>query len=159
MVPHKLAAGQYSGIRASGTGPCRVAGITSLAITLDRNPFADPQPYLDHLILRTYPVSDPQMAIRAVLQGAADLVGGLEPQEVLALQGRTDVNVQDVRTFTNAFVALNPDGPGKPFSSAVKVRLALTQAVDRERLLADVLAGRGDPDPGPVPIRNWAQSQ
>jgi len=159
MAPAQITGSQFSGIRALGTGPFKVAGINSLAITLDRNPFADPQPYLDHLILRTYPVSDPQMAIRAVLQGAADLVGGLEPQEVLALQGRTDVNVQDVRTFTNAFVALNPEGTGKPFFSDVKVRLALTQAVDRERLLADVLAGRGDPDPSPIPIGNWAYSQ
>src|SRR6266851_3668090 len=71
MAPAQITASQFSGIRALGTGPFKVAGINSLAITLDRNPFADPQPYLDHLILRTYPVSDPQMAIRAVLQGAA----------------------------------------------------------------------------------------
>ncbi len=78
MAPAQIVASPYSGIRAIGTGPFKVAGINSLAITLDRNPYADPQPYLDHLILRTYPVSDPQMAIRAVLSGAADLVGGLE---------------------------------------------------------------------------------
>ena len=68
MAPAQITASPFSGIRALGTGPFKVAGINSLAITLDRNPFADPQPYLDHLILRTYPVSDPQMAIRAVLQ-------------------------------------------------------------------------------------------
>src|SRR4029077_11026464 len=159
MAPAQIIASQFSGIRALGTGPFKVAGINSLAITLDRNPFADPQPFLDHLILRTYPVSDPQMAIRAVLQGAADLVGGLEPQEVLALQGRTDVNVQDVRTFTNAFMAFNPEGTGKTFFSDVKVRLALAQAIDRQRLLSDVLAGRGDPDPSLIPIGNGAYSQ
>ena len=158
MAPAQIVASDFSNIKALGTGPFKVAGINSLAITLDRNPFANPQPYLDHLILRTYPVSDPQMAIRAVLQGAADLVGGLEPQEVLALQGRTDVNVQDVRTFTNAFVAFNPEGTGKTFFGDVKVRLALTQAIDRQRLLSDVLAGRGDPDPSPIPIGNWAYS-
>ena len=158
MAPAQMVASPYSGIRAMGTGPFKVAGINSLAITLDRNPYADPQPYLDHLILRTYPVSDPQMAIRAVLQGAADLVGGLEPQEVVALQGRTDVVVQDVKTFTNAFITFNPDGSGKPFFGDIKVRLALTQAVDRQRVLGEVLAGRGDPDPGPIPTGDWAYS-
>lgn len=158
MAPAQIVASQFSGIRAIGTGPFKVAGINSLAITLDRNTFADPQPYLDHLILRTYPVSDPQMAIRAVLQGAADLVGGLEPQEVLALQGRTDVNVLDVKTFANAFVTFNPNGAGKAFFSDGKVRLALTQAIDRQRVLTEVLAGRGDTDPSPIPTGNWAYS-
>ncbi len=158
MAPAQIVASPFSGIRALGTGPFKVAGINSLAITLDRNPYADPQPYLDHLILRTYPVSDPQTAIRAVLQGAADLVGGLEPQEVVALQGRTDVNVQDVRTFTNAFVTLNPDGAGKAFFGDVNVRLAMTEAIDRQRVLTEVLAGRGDPDPSPIPTGDWAYS-
>jgi len=158
MSPPQIAASPFSAIRALGTGPFKVAGINALAITLDRNPYADPQPYLDHLILRTYPVTDPQMAIRAVLQGAADLVGGLEPQEVLALQGRTDVNVQDVKTFTNAFVAFNPNAAGPAFFTDVKVRLALTQAIDRQRVLTEVLAGRGDPDPSPIPAGDWAYS-
>jgi peptide/nickel transport system substrate-binding protein len=158
MAPAQIVASDFSGIRAIGTGPFKVGGINQLAITLDRNPYADPQPYLDHLILRTYPVSDPQMAIRAVLGGAADLVGGLEPPEVLALQGRTDVNIQEVRTFTNAFVTFNPDGVGKQFFSDVKVRVALTQAVDRQRLVNEVLAGRGDTDPTPIPTGDWAYS-
>ncbi len=158
MAPAQIAASPYSGIRAIGTGPFKVAGINTLAITLDRNPYADPQPYLDHLIFRTYPVSDPQMAIRAVLQGAADLVGGIQPQEVLALQGRTDVNVQDVRTFTNEFVTFNADGASKVFFGDIKVRLALTQSIDRQRVLTEVVAGRGDPDPSPIPTGGWAYS-
>lgn len=158
MAPAQIVASPFSGIRAIGTGPFKVAGINSLAITLDRNPYADPQPYLDHLILRTYPVSDPQIAIRAVLQGAADLVGGLEPQEVLALQGRTDVAVQDAKTFNNAFVTFNPEGGGKAFFGDLKVRIALTQAIDRQRVLSEVLAGRGDPDPSPIPPGDWAYS-
>ncbi|HSS94394.1 MAG TPA: ABC transporter substrate-binding protein [Candidatus Dormibacteraeota bacterium] len=158
MAPAQIQASDFSGIRAIGTGPFRVAGINSLAITLDRNPFAVPQPYLDHLILRTYPVSDPQMAIRAVLQGAADMVGGLEPPEVQALLNRTDVNIQDVRTFTNAFVTLNPEGLSSLFFADQKVRLALTQAIDRQRILAEVVSGRGEPDPSPIPTGDWAYS-
>jgi peptide/nickel transport system substrate-binding protein len=156
MAPAQIQQSDFSGIRAMGTGPFRVAGINSLAITLDRNPFADPQPYLDHFIVRTYAAR--QLAIRAVLQGAADLVGGLESQEVVALQARTDVNVQEARTFTTAFLTFNPDGNGKLFFSNPKVRLALTQAVDRQRLVNEILAGRGDPDTTPIPSGDWAYS-
>jgi len=159
MAPAQIVASPFSGIHALGTGPFKVAGINTLAITLDRNTYADPQPFLDHLIFRTYPVSDPQMAIRAVLQGAADLVGGLEPQEVLALQGRTDVNVQNARTFTNTFVSFNAEGVNsKQLFGDDKVRVALTQAIDRQRVLTEVVAGRGDPDPSPIPTGNWAYS-
>jgi peptide/nickel transport system substrate-binding protein len=158
MAPAQIAASPFSGLRAMGTGPFKVGSINQLAITLERNPNASPQPYLDHLILRTYSASDPQLAIRAVLSGAADLVGGLEPQEVDLLQGRTDLAVKDARMFTNSFVSLNPDGDGKQFFSDVNVRLALAQAVDRQRLVNEVLAGRADPDPTPIPTANWAYS-
>ncbi len=158
MAPAQIAASPYSGVRAFGTGPFKVASINQLAITLDRNSFAIPQPYLDHLVLRTYPATDPQAAIRAVLSGAADLVGGLEPQEVDTLQGRTDLTVQEARMFTNSFASFNPDGDGKPFFSDATVRAALVQAIDRQRLVDDVLAGHADPDATPIPTANWAYS-
>jgi peptide/nickel transport system substrate-binding protein len=158
MAPAQIAASPFSGVRAIGTGPFKVAAVSQLAITLDRNPYADPQPYLDHLVLRTYPANDPQAAIRAVGQGVADLVGGLEPQEVGLLAGRADVSVLDSRMFTNSFVSMNPDGDGKQFFSDPKVRLALVQAVDRQRIVTEVLAGRADPDPGPIPVGAWAYS-
>jgi peptide/nickel transport system substrate-binding protein len=158
MAPAQIAASSNSSVRAFGTGPFKVGTINQLAITLDRNPYANPQPYLDHLVLRTYSAQDPQLAIRAVLSGAADLVGGLEPQEVDLLQGRTDLVVRDARMFTNSFVAFNPEGDGKQFFSDVNVRLALVQAIDRTRLVNEVLAGRADPDATPIPTANWAFS-
>ena len=158
MAPSQIMASPYSGLRAFGTGPFRVASINQLAISLDRNPYADPQPYLDHLVLRTYPATDPQSAIRAVLTGAADLVGGIQPQEVDTLEGRTDLVVQESHMFTDSFVAMNSDGAGKPFFSDPKVRLALVQAIDRHKIVADVLAGRADVDPTPIPTANWAYS-
>lgn len=158
MAPAQIAASPYSGVRAFGTGPFKVAAITPLAITLDRNPYANPQPYLDHLVLRTYPAADPQMAIQAVLSGAADLVGGLEPQEVDALQGHADVEIVESRLFTNSFASFNPEGDGKLFFGDATVRQALSEAIDRQRLINDVLAGKGDPDPTPIPTADWAYS-
>ncbi|TMD99824.1 MAG: peptide ABC transporter substrate-binding protein [Chloroflexi bacterium] len=113
LAPAQIAESPYSGVRAVGTGPFKVGSISNLAITLDRNPFAVPQPYLDHLVMRTYPASDPQ---------------------------------------------LNSDGAGKPYFSDPRVRLALVQAIDRQRIISDVLAGRGDVDANPIPTADWAYS-
>jgi peptide/nickel transport system substrate-binding protein len=161
MSPPQIAASPYSGVLAMGTGPFKVSAISPLAISLVRNTFADPQPYLDRLTFRTYssnPATDPQAAIDGVVHGAADLVGGLEPQEVGTLLRRSDMTVQDVRTFTDAFVSMNVQGRGKPFFSDVRVRRALAQAVDRQKIINDVISGRGDPDPGPIPTADWAFS-
>jgi peptide/nickel transport system substrate-binding protein len=159
MAPSQIASSPYSGIRATGTGPFKVGALSSLAITLDRNPYADPQPYLDHLVLRTYPASDPQSAIRAVGQGVADLVGGLEPQEVDALQAiASNVSVVESRMFTTSFASFNPLGDGKQFFADANVRIALGQAVDRQRIITEVLAGKADPDPSPIPVGDWAYS-
>ncbi|HKV86575.1 MAG TPA: peptide ABC transporter substrate-binding protein [Candidatus Dormibacteraeota bacterium] len=158
MAPAQIAASPYSGLHAFGTGPFRVAAVSSLAINLDRNQYAIPQPYLDHLVLRIYPASDPEMAIRAVLNGAADLVGGIEPSEVAVLQRQSAVTIQDARLFTDSFVAMNPEGDGRQFFADQKVRQALVQAVDRRRIVDDVLAGKADPDPGPIPTADWAFS-
>jgi peptide/nickel transport system substrate-binding protein len=156
MAPDQIASSVYSGTRALGTGPFKVAAIDSHAITLDRNPFAAPQPYLDHLVMRTYPANDPQQAILAVRSGAADLVGGLEPEELNTLQNTSSVTVMDQRTYTNAFVTMNAEGDGKAFFGDVKVRQAIVQAIDRQAVISDVLGGRGDVDPTPIPAGDWA---
>src|SRR5258708_3063095 len=78
--------------------------------------------------------------------------GGREAEEGDAVQGiGNNVSVVGSRMFTNSFVSFNPTGDGKLFFSALNVRLALTQAVDRQRIVTEVLAGKGDPDPSPLP--------
>ena len=159
MAPAQISASPFSGVRAFGTGPFKVGAVNQLAITLDRNPHADPQPYIDHLVLRTYPANDPQAAIRAVGQGVADLVGGLEPQEVASLQAiASNVSVVDSRMFTNSFVSFNPNGDGKQFFGDAKVRQALAEAIDRPRIVTEVLSGKADPDSSPIPVGDWAFS-
>ncbi len=158
MSPDQILASPYSGLRAFGTGPFKVGAVNQLSVTLDRNTYAQPQPYLDHFVFRTYPANDPQAAIRAVLSGAADLVGGIQPQEVDTLQQSNNVTMLEARMFTDSFVTFNSDGDGKPFFSDPKVRLALVEAVDRQRIVSDVLAGRADADPNPIPTADWAYS-
>jgi peptide/nickel transport system substrate-binding protein len=156
QAPDEIKNSQYSGIRAIGTGPFRIASMDVRAITLDRNPYASPQPWLDHLVMRTYPANNPQAAILAVRSGVADLVGGLEPEELNTLQNATDTTILDSQTYTNAFVAMNADGAGKAFFADPKVRQALVQAVDRNAVINEVLGGRAEADPTPIPAGEWA---
>src|SRR5206468_10979564 len=79
-------------------------------------------------------------------------------QEVDTLLGRNDLTVQEGRMFTNSFVTFNPEGDGKQFFGDPKVRLALVQAIDRQRIVSDILAGRADADPNPIPTAGWAYS-
>ena len=158
MAPPQMAASVFSNVRAFGTGPFHVAAIDQRAITLDRNPYATPQPFLDHFVFRIYPANGSADAIQAVLQKVADLVGGIQPADAIDLLSRADVDVVTSQTFTSAFVAINSDGDGKPYFSDVKVRQALVQAVDRQKLIRDVLQGRGDTTIGPVPASDWAYS-
>jgi peptide/nickel transport system substrate-binding protein len=60
--------------------------------------------------------------------------------------------------FNVSFVSFNSDGAGKDFFIDPKVRLALVQAIDRQRIVTEVLAGRADPDPSPIPVGAWAWS-
>ncbi len=156
MAPPQISASAYSLARAIGTGPFMVSSIDSRGITLDRNPYATPKPYLDHLTMRTYPANNPQAAILAVRSGAADLVGGLEPEELTALQNASDVTVMEARTYTNAFVSMNADGDGKAYFGDVNVRRAVVQAINRASVISDVLGGRAEIDPTPIPAGDWA---
>ncbi len=156
LSPGQIQSSQYSGIRAIGTGPFKVAAMDPRAITLDRNPYAAPQPYLDHLIMRTYPANNPQAAILAVQSGAADLVGGIDPKELNTLENTANVNILDARTYTNAFVTMNAEGDGKTFFSDVNVRQALVQGIDRGSIINEVLGGHGEVDPTPIPAGGWA---
>ena len=158
MAPPQMAVSVFSSVRAFGTGPFHVAAIDQRAITLDRNPYATPQPYLDHFVFRIYPANGSADAIQALLQKVADLVGGIQPPDAVDLLSRADVDVMASLTFTSAFVAINSDGDGKPYFSDVKVRQALVEAVDRHKLIQDVLQGRADASVGPIPPSSWAYS-
>src|SRR5262249_17480937 len=71
-----------SGPRAIGTAPSKVGSLSGArhVVTLDRNLFANPKPYLDHFVFQTYPT--PADAIAAVSSGQADTVGDLLLQGV-----------------------------------------------------------------------------
>ncbi|HSR23689.1 MAG TPA: ABC transporter substrate-binding protein, partial [Candidatus Eisenbacteria bacterium] len=145
--------------RAVGTGPFRVGSISSdrHTVTLDRNPYAKPQPNLDHFVFRSYPsLAD---AVDAVSRGEADTVGDLLPPGISTLARRQDLNVLQIRTFNFAAVLFNLTPDLWVYFNPPAVRQALNQAVDRQRIVRDVLEGHADAASGPIPPTDWAYSK
>ncbi len=153
-----MASDPHSGPKAIGTGPFRVGSISRdrKLVTLDRNPHATPQPYLDHLKFLSYPsLGD---AVDAASRGEADAVGALQPPQIGALAKRPDLSVLEVKTFSFAAALFNLSPDLSAYFNPPAVRQALNQAIDRRKIIHDVLEGRAEPDVGPIPPTDWAYS-
>ncbi|HEY4025381.1 MAG TPA: peptide ABC transporter substrate-binding protein [Candidatus Dormibacteraeota bacterium] len=148
-----------SGPRALGTGPFKIASISAdrHLVTLERNPYADPRPYLDNFVFRSYP-SLPD-AVDAVSRGEADTVGDLLPQGIDTLARRQDLNLMQIRTFNFAAVLFNLTADLAVYFNPPAVRQALNQAIDRKKIVKTVLQGHADAAGGPIPPSNWAYAK
>jgi peptide/nickel transport system substrate-binding protein len=148
-----------SGARAIGTGPFEVASISAdhHVVTLDRNPHANPRPYLDHFVFHSYPT--PVDAMDAVVRSEADLFGDLQPQGAAALAKQPGLNLMQISTFNFVAVYFNLTPDLSVYFNPPTVRQALTQAIDRKRIVNDVLDGHADPASGPIPPSDWAYSK
>jgi peptide/nickel transport system substrate-binding protein len=148
-----------SGARAIGTGPFVVESISAdrHVVSLGRNPYANPRPYLDHFVFRSYPT--PADATDAVSHGEADTFGDLQTQGAAALAKRPNLNLLQISTFDFFAVLFNLTPDLSVYFNPPAVRQALTQAIDRKRIVDDVLDGHADPASGPIPPTDWAYSR
>lgn len=164
-----LADAQFS-TRPVGNGPFALTDLTPDAARLDPvldgfEPAAGPLstlgpgaaaaggPLLAGLELRFY--ASPDEAAAAYRAGEVDAVSGLAPAAAAALAGERATRriAYPGTTLTGVFFNLRP-GTG-PFGDA-RVRTALLAAVDRGRLVTDLLAGSGQRADTPVPPSSWA---
>ena len=111
------------------------------------------RPRLAGLELRFY--AGPDEAAAAYRAGEVDAVSGLPPAAAAALAGEpgTRLIAYPGTTLTGVYLNLRP-GAG-PFSDA-RVRTALLAAIDRGRLVTDLLAGSGQRADTPIPPSSWA---
>jgi peptide/nickel transport system substrate-binding protein len=153
-----IASSPYSGAKAIGTGPFMVESISAdrSVVALKRNPYATPAPHLDRVVFKGFSSLDD--AVSAVAGGSADAVGGLLSASQAKLLARPDVSVRDIRSFSFTSVFLDLD-PGHPYFADPAVRQALSQAIDRQALVRDVLRGGGDPQLTSIPPSDWAYSK
>jgi peptide/nickel transport system substrate-binding protein len=157
----QISSDAHSGARAFGTGPFKVASISRdrRSIALDRNPYANPKPYLDHFAFHGFAsLAD---AVDAVSRGDADTVGALQPPSQLAssLDRRPDLAVHQIKTYSFAAVLLSLTPDQAAYFDPPTVREALSRAVDRQKIVTNILGGKADVTFGPIPPADWSYSQ
>ena len=145
--------------RPVGTGPFRVVDVDPRQTVLARNDSfyrARPdrtRPYLDRLVLRSYP--DTSQALTALARGEIDGVGGLSTGDAERARGLKNVTLYSFGTndFTALFLNVRPD---KQTFRDRTVRQAIARAIDRGRILQLAADGRGDVADEFVPESSWA---
>ena len=145
--------------RPIGTGPFRVVEVDQRQTVLARNDSFyrtrpdRTRPYLDRLILRSYP--DTSQALTALARGEIDGVGGLSTGDAERARGLKNVTLYSFGTndFTALFLNVRPD---KVTFRDRTVRQAMVRAIDRGKILQVAVDGRGLVADEFVPESSWA---
>jgi peptide/nickel transport system substrate-binding protein len=142
-----------------GSGPFRVVEVDSRQTVLARNDSFyrtrpdRTRPYLDRLVLRSYP--DASEALTALARGEIDGVGGLSTGDAERARALKNVTLYSFGTndFTALFLNVRPD---KAAFRDKAVRQAIATAIDRGRVLQVAADGRGVVADEFVPQSSWA---
>ena len=128
-----------------GTGPYRfVDWQAGSSLELVANPdYFGPRPGIPRIVFR--PLPDPATRVAALLTGDLDFTT-LRPVDRERIQADPDlsqrVRMMQVERLYVWYIAWNQDG-SNPFFTDPRVRRAMTQALDREGFVRDVLQGAG----------------
>jgi peptide/nickel transport system substrate-binding protein len=139
-----------------GSGPFVLARhAPGQEIELERNPrYGTPErPYLDRIVVRIVP--DVSSLVTQLMAGDIDYVEGVPPRDAKRLDEEDAITVLPLDLPQYDFIGWN--GARPPFDDPA-VRRALTQAIDRESLVSDVLFGLGRVSKGPAPSAWWGAS-
>jgi peptide/nickel transport system substrate-binding protein len=97
-------------------------------------------PKIDEVIYKTIQEDAARMA--ALEAGQVDLISNIPPHEVARLKSNPRIRVQQVQGLRPIFLVLSP--AYKPLDNP-KIRRAITQAIDRERIIKLILEGNAYP--------------
>jgi peptide/nickel transport system substrate-binding protein len=130
-----------------GTGPFKfVSWERSGQFVLRRNENYWGQPAkIQEVIYKA--IKEDAARIAALEAGQADIISNIPPHEVARLKANPRLRVQPVQGLRPIFLVLSP--AYKPLDN-VKVRRAITHAIDRERIIKHILEGNAYPLSGLV---------
>jgi peptide/nickel transport system substrate-binding protein len=109
---------------------------------------------LDEVVFRFYPNSN--RAFQSVDGVEAQAMGGLTPEQVEAALTSPGLNVYASQLPVYGAVIFNQQSESLPFFQEQEVRLALIMALDRRKLVNDVLSGQATRSDSTVLPGTWA---
>jgi peptide/nickel transport system substrate-binding protein len=99
---------------------------------------------------------DSRETLQAFQEGEVDGIGQVS-EEILDLAlAQPELNLHSVRSPSTAVVFLNTQHPDKAYLGEKDFRQALMLAVDRERMIGEILDGQGIVASGPILPGHWA---
>ena len=128
--------------RPIGTGPFKFTSWErsgQFVIRRNENYWGQP-PKIDEVIYKA--IQEDAARIAALEAGQADVISNIPPHEVARLKANPKLRVQQVQGLRPIFLVLSP--AYKPLDN-VKVRRAMTHAIDRERIIKHILEGNAYP--------------
>ncbi len=134
-----------------GAGPFRIVRRTPQEIELQANEgYYLGKPAVDRVVIRSFPTL--RTAWASLLRREVDAISYVA-QNALEFVGHDEINTYPFLRSYQYAIAFNSARP--PFSNAM-VRRAMNAAIERTKIISDVLSGAGEPSSGPLWPRHWA---
>ncbi len=141
-----------------GNGPMQVTSASAEFIRLEHNPYyAEDIPFVSALEFHFY--RDYPAIYAAYSAGELDGVSRVLRSDIPWAQDRTDLQLFSALESVYVGVIFNLQNPNVPFFQDVSVRRALYHALNRARLLEDIVGGHGVLASSPIPSNNWGHAQ
>ena len=144
-----------------GTGPFRMAEVEIIegeisSVLLERSPYyRDEGPLLEHIRVRFYPSY--QAVFNAFEAGEVDGVGQVLVEDLAQAEASESLALYSAQMARHTLVLLNlSKGNELPFFQEAEVRQALLYGLDRQRMVEQVLQGRGIVAHSPLVAGTWA---
>ena len=150
-VDHDYAQG-YLATHSLGSGPYRIASVEKgQQIVLEPNPyFGGPAPRLKRIVIKI--IKEASVRRLELEKGDLDLIEEVSPDQVDVLRKKPGITVVDERSFRQDYLFLNNR---KPPLDDVRVRQALSYAIDYQGIIDGVLLGKGKQMRGIIPEGFW----
>lgn len=147
---HREVGGEAFGQRPVGTGPYRFVSWESPSrVRFETNPdYLGPpkcKPRIPNLEIRVIP--EVMIRIEALLTGQVDVIrsGSITPEQIQFLRSHPDIRVRGVNILRNFFLVMDAKGrSGVDYFKNHLVRRAVNHAVNRQRIVEDILQGMAE---------------